>query len=286
MNVALTKTDLTHYVDMCKNFEFNQIQYMLNHIEDYDIIKQTGITQDKHSALVNLSNNFGPDALNEAEKIYTKYYKMKGGAASTYDPKNLTFEQKQKRKLDNAAGAKLARELKREADEAEPMNTGESAKESMGIYRKDKLMDAKYLRKFRLELETVKGLLEGKKDRVELDYKDEHKFKRWLIVDVKAYIAGAKYLAKKMSQILALTDKPFYSTSDMDIVLKKGTVGVDEFIKSLKKVTDSDIKKHKADIEAVDRKPLTSERKEELKSVTYGQLLDFIKTEKKRLKIN
>ena len=111
MDNILTKLDLTYYVDMCKNFEFNQIQYIFQNIENSNVINQSGITQNEHTALINMSRNFGSDTLNEAESIYSKYYKMKGGARktaqeksqtkTTYDPKNLTFEQKKQRKNRN-----------------------------------------------------------------------------------------------------------------------------------------------------------------------------------------
>jgi hypothetical protein len=284
MNNIITKTDLTHYVDICKNFEFDQIQYIFQNIENVDLIKQI-IPDEKHSALRNMSRNFGHNTLTEAESIYTNYYKMKGGGKSTYDPKNLTFEQKQQRKLDNAAGAKYAKMLEQEKKNAEPLTMKEKLNEKMGIYREDKMMTSAYLRKFAPELEKIKGELANTEPQ-KLDFKDEHKFTYWRIVEVQNYIAGAKYLKSKMASLLKLTDKPFSSTSEMDTVLKLGKAGVDALIKSFTKVTDNDIKKHKAELEAINNNsPITPEQIAEFKTVTYGQLTSFIKSEKKRKNI-
>ena len=146
-------------------------------------------------------------------------------------------------------------------------------------------MTSAYLRKFAPELEKIKGELNNT-ERQELDHKDKHKFTYWKIVEVQNYIAGAKYLKTKMAQLSELTDKPFRSTSDLDMVLKLGKAGVDAFIKSFAKVTDNDIKKHKAELEQINNnQPITPERIAEFKTVTYGQLISFIKSEKKRKKI-
>jgi predicted nucleic acid-binding Zn-ribbon protein len=88
-----------------------------------------------------------------------------------------------------------------------------------------------------------------------------------------------------MSKLSELTDKPFNSMYEMEQTLKLGKVGVDALIKSFTKVTNDDLKKHKVELEAINNNQAnTQERLNEFKTVTYGQLIEFIKGEKKEKK--